>query len=102
MMRLIAAALAVAMLQASATLAGSLREGLAQELPAAGAMQADAAAYYATRGPSLNSSEVAAIQYHEPAVSSRCQTRAGVFAVSPSRPVDTRCVVDGLPGVMLP
>lgn len=59
-------------------------------------------------GPSLSSSEIAAVQYRESeaaeggALSSHCQTRAGVFAVHPPRPADTTCAVNSLPGFMLP
>lgn len=99
MMRLAATALVLVIVQSTQTFAGGFREGLTQDLPAAGAIETG---YDRTRGPSLSASEIAAIQYHEPEVSSRCQTRAGVFAVSPLRPVDTTCVVNGMPGVMLP
>jgi hypothetical protein len=97
----LAAAMAVLLLQASPTFAGGFSEDLIEDLPPAKVIRsADNGALQKAR-PTLNSSEIAAIQYHE-ALSSRCQTRAGIFAVYPLRPMDTTCVVNGLPGFMLP
>ena len=100
MMRLTAAA-AILLLQAPATFAGGFSEDLMKDLPPAKVIKsADDGSLRKVR-PTLSSSEIAAIQYHE-GLSSRCQTRAGVFAVHPLRPMDTTCVVNGLPGFMLP
>lgn len=81
MLRLAAAAVAIVLLQASPTLAGDPDRNLG--------------------GPSLNSSEIAAIQYHEapqlPLANARRQ-----FCYLSSASSGTACVVDGLPGFMLP
>lgn len=97
MMKLVATAVAAVLLQASPTLAGGL-----ELIKSGGEVSRQ------STGPSLSSAEIAALQYHEEAdpagqsLSYRCQTRAGVFNISPRRPIDTSCAVDGLPGFMLP
>lgn len=101
MMRLAAAAMAVLLLQAAPTFAGGFSEDLIYDLPPAKVIKSADDGSLRKMRPTLNSSEIAAIQYHE-ARSSRCQTRAGIFAVYPLRPMDTACVVNGLPGFMLP
>lgn len=96
MMKLVVVAFAAMLLQTTSSFAGGL------ELIKSGDVSPR------NMGPSLSSSEIAAVQYHEDtvrdddALSFRCQTRAGVFNISPRRPVDTSCAVDGLPGFMLP
>lgn len=101
MIRLTAAAVAAVLLQASSSLAGGLKSDLAIDVPQANIIKSADDGVYRTANPSLSSSEIAAIQYHEP-LSFRCQTREGIFPVSPERPIDTPCVVNGLPGFMLP
>jgi hypothetical protein len=106
MMKLAATALGAVLLQASATFAGGLKAEL--DTPLVKVVEATESAPDRTRGPSLSSAEIAALQYHETAVhyrerlSVRCQTRAGIFEVASPRPRDTTCVVNDLPGFMLP
>lgn len=100
-MKLTAAAIAVVLLQAVPTLAGTLSQNRLDNSATVEVVKSTDPDRDRNVRPSLSASEIAAIQYHEP-LSFRCQTRAGVFAVSPLRPVDTACVVDGLPGFMLP
>jgi hypothetical protein len=103
MMRFAAGVVAVLLIQTSSAFAASRSERPADASAVETTASIDTAA---GRAPTLSSSEIAAIQYHDPliedALGARCQTRAGVFAVSPQRPVDTTCVVNGLPGFMLP
>lgn len=100
-MRLAATAVAVLLSHAVPTLAGGLNGDAVNDLPTAKVVNSVDDGSYRTTRPTLNSSEIAAIQYHED-LSSRCQTRAGIFAIHPRRPMDTACVVNGLPGFMLP
>lgn len=95
MIRLTATVIAVVLFPAFAAAMGDDRTDTVSTIQVVSSTGADAS------GPALSSSEIAALQYHEP-LSGRCQTRAGVFAVEPSRPVDTPCVVNGLPGFTLP
>lgn len=102
MIRLVTAILAVTLLQATSTFAGSsLGNDALERRSSVEIVKSTSHDVYPSVRPSLSSSEISAIQYREP-LSFRCQTRAGIFAVTPERPVDTACVVDGLPGFILP
>jgi hypothetical protein len=101
MKRLAAAATAALFLQALSAFAEGLSEDLINDLPSATVIKSADDGSVRKMRPTLNSSEIAAIQYHE-AASSRCQTRAGIFAIYPLRPTDTTCVANGLPGFVLP
>lgn len=96
-----ATVVAVVLFQASSGFAGSLSADIVNDLPAVEVIKANNEQPSKAVRPTLNASEIAAIQYHE-RLSDRCQTRAGVFAIDPVQPVDTTCVVNGLPGFMLP
>lgn len=108
MMRLAATAIAVVLSQASPTLAGGLSKDLVTDRPKVEVVSSTDRDAARNRGPSPTSSEISALQYHETAVeyteslSFRCQTREGVFDIHPPRPSDTSCVVNALPGFMLP
>lgn len=108
MMRLAATAIAVVLLRASPAFAGGVVEDLVKDLPSVELVKSSDDGSHRNIRPSLSSSQIAAVQYHEAAVqyheplSFRCQTRAGIFNVYPLRPTDTTCVVNGLPGFMLP
>jgi hypothetical protein len=98
MMKFAATALAAVLLQASPTFAGGLGNAL-KDVPLVKVMESSDDDSVPTMRPSLNSHEIAAIQYHD-TLSSRCQTREGTFAVTPLQPINTACVAKGLPGFM--
>lgn len=87
--------------QAATAFAEGLGEDMLQGTATLEVVKSTGNSPYGAAKPSLSSSEIAAIQYHEP-LSYRCQTREGVFAIQQQRPIDTTCVVNGLPGFMLP
>lgn len=67
MMRLAVTAISLVLLQASPTFAGGLTEqGRVKELPSVEVVRMTDGELYRNAGPSLSSSEIAAIQYHEP------------------------------------
>lgn len=101
MIKLAAAASAILLLQAAPTFAEGFSEELLRDLPSAKVIKSADDGSARKISPTLNSSQIAAIQYHD-APGSRCQTRAGVFVVYALRPTDTACVVNGLPGFVLP
>jgi hypothetical protein len=100
-MKRAAIAIAALLLQATSSFAEAVGRDMVNDLPAGELIRANDDHSSRIERPTLNASEIAAIQYHE-RLSDRCQTPAGVFAIDPLQPVNTTCVVNGQPGFMLP
>lgn len=99
MMKLAATAAAVVFLQAAPAFADDLSGDVAKASPCVEATSPAGGRPVRHVQPALNSSEIAAIQYHEPSTPAAKSARV-VLPIDLQQPTDTSRVADGMPGVM--